>query len=224
MIRMYIGLLGQGKTLMMIRDAWPYIIASAKPNSPYKIVSNQPIRVNDPLGHTIVAIPPTSGQALIDSFYNDFNTLFLLDEAQLIFPAYKMSSITEDLQARFAYTRKYGCTILYTCQGYNHAHKRLRDLTNEICRVKKLPHWWIWRHVATYFDPERFDASKVMTPEQEAKFIIYQKYAFFWELGKIYRAYDTFYVSTTTIAGDGITIDFKQPATLGVIQSLYDRI
>jgi len=224
MIRMYNGLLGQGKTLMMVRDAFPFILASAKKDSPYRIVSNQPIRINNELGKTIVAIPPTSGKDLIRSFFYDVNTLYLLDEAQLIFPSYKLTAISEDLQARFAYTRKYGNSILYTCQGWNHSHKRLRDLTNEVCRVKKLPHWWLWRHVATYFNPDRFELSGPMSHELEETFILYKKYIFFWELGRIYRAYDTFYVSTTTISGDGITIDFQQPMDLGVITNLYERI
>lgn len=222
MIRQYIGLLGQGKTLMMVHDAWPYIIRSAR-DPRIKIISNQPISIRGINGKDILNIPPTSGQALIDSFFYDYNTLFMLDEAQLIFPSYEKNAITEDLQARFAYVRKYGNAILYTSQGYNHSHKRLRDLTNEVCKVKKI-RFGLWKHIAKYYDPERFDASKALTLDQEEQYIIYRKYIWFWSLGKLYKAYDTFFVSTTTISGDGIKIEFKQPKDLGVIGNLFSGL
>ena len=217
MIRQYIGRLGYGKTLMMIADAWRFILGHGKE---YNIVSNQPIFIKLHGGRSIT-IPPLSGQALIDAFMQDVNTLFLIDEAQLVFPAYKLTSISENLQARWAYMRKYGNSMLYTCQGYNHAHKRLRDLTNEVCKMEHLKIPWLYRFIGTYYEPERFDESKALTEEQEEKFIIYRRHVWFWQVKARYEAYDTLFVSTTTIAGDGITIALKQPRELGVKNDLY---
>jgi len=222
MIRQYIGLLGQGKTLMMVKDAWEYVLGHGKN---YNIVSNQPIMVRNWRGKDVVNIEPTTGQALIDSFFHDINTLYLIDEAQLVFPAYKLTAITEDLQARWAYFRKYGCALLYTSQGYNHSHKRLRDLTNEVCQVKKKIRWHPIRHIASYYDPDFFAESKrSLNEEQNNEYLLYRKYVWWFQLGTVYKAYDTLWVSTTTISGDGIHIQLKQPKDIGVKPSLYQRI
>lgn len=219
MIRQYIGRLGEGKTLCMIYDAWPFLTDTT---GKYKIVTNQPIKV--PTKKGVKEYKPTEREALIDSFFNDVNTLYLLDEAHLIFPSYQKESITIDLQARLSYMRKYGNAILYTSQGYNHVHKRLRDITNEVVKVKKTPFAPFWRHTATYFDPEGVNLSELKDNVYSQQYVLFTRFIWRWYIGRTQKAYDTLYTSTTTITGEDFTRQFVQPSEAGVRPGLYATI
>lgn len=214
MIRQYIGRLGQGKTTMMIYDAWQYL--TAKPGK-YRIVTNQPINIK--LGKRVIKYRPTEREDLVKRFMNDYNTLFLLDEIHLLFPSYDRTYLTPDLQARLSYMRKYGNALLYTSQGYNHVHKRIRDITNEVAKVRKTKFNWFWNHIATYYDPEGMNMNSGIDPYDD-KYVIFRRYAWKWTINKIYRSFNTTY----TTVSDKMEGDFKQPDDLGVKLGLYNGI
>lgn len=214
MIRQYIGRLGQGKTTMMIYDAWPFL--TAKPGR-YKIVSNQPIIIGT--GKNQIRFPALEQEELIHAFMNDFNTLFLLDEIHLVFPSYDNNVMTSDLQARLSYMRKYGNALLYTSQGYNHVHKRIRDITNEVAKVRKTKFSLLWRHVATYYDPEGMNMSGIIDPYDD-KYVIFRRHAWARTVKKTYNAFDTTYATKS----DKLEGEFIQPRKLGVKLGLYNRI
>jgi hypothetical protein len=207
--------LGEGKTTMMIYDAWRYLIE--KPGK-YRIVTNQPINIK--LGKRVIQYPPTEKEELIHSFMNDYNTLYLIDEIHLVFPSYDRSYLTSDLQARLSYMRKYGNALLYTSQGHNHVHKRIRDITNEVAKVKKTKFGFLWKHIATYYDPEGMNVGTSTVDPFDDKYVIYRRYAWKWTIKKIYNSFNTTYTTQT----DKMTQEFKQPEDLGVKLGLYNRV
>lgn len=214
MIRQYYGRLGEGKTTMMLYDAWSFLAEPKK----YSIVTNQPIRIN--LHGKVIEYPPLEQEELIEAFMTKVNTLFLLDEIHLIFPSKDKNVISDDLAGRLSYMRKYGNALLYTSQGYNHVHKRIRDLTNEICKVKRTKLNPFWAHVGTYYDPEIFDASLKTNEEQLEKMVIYRRYAWRWTINKIYKSFETTY----TTKSNKFTREFINPKDLGVKLGLYNSL
>lgn len=213
MLRQYYGRLGQGKTTMMLYDAWPFLIQPDK----YNIVTNQPILIN--YKGKRFEYPPVEREELIEKILNSFNTLFLIDEIHLVFPSDQMK-LDGDLKARLSYLRKYGNALLYTSQGYNHVHKRIRDLTNEICKVKRTKLNPFWGHVGVYYDPEMFDASIRAKEDDLEKMVLYRRYAWRWTIKKIYKSFETTYTTTST----NMKGEFKQPRELGVKLGLYNHI
>jgi hypothetical protein len=209
MIRQYIGLLGKGKTLNMLMDAYPFLL-----REDIKIVSNQPIRVFKGKNQ-VRDIKSTTGDKLKEAFLYGFNTLYLIDEANIVFPNYNAQSLSESLRAKFAYTRKYGNAILYTSQSFSHTHKRLRDLTNEVCKMQRYYNWLI-PHQAVYYDPDFFELKGIPSPEQTKPFIVRHKYIWRWQVNKIFNSFDTTHVSIDTISGSGIDVHFEDPQKLGV--------
>jgi|WetSurSiteA1Bulk_404760.scaffolds.fasta_scaffold29944_3 hypothetical protein len=215
MIRQYIGRLGQGKTTMMIYDAWRYLIS---PPGKYKIITNQPINIK--IGKKLYSYPPTERDDLVNHFMEDYNTLFLIDEIHLLFPSYDRKYLTTDLQARLSYMRKYGNALLYTSQGYNHVHKRLRDITNEVAKVKKTKFSMIFKHIATYYDPEGMNMASGIIDPYDDKYVIFRRYAWRWTINKIYNSFNTTYTTTT----DKMVGEFIQPDKLGVKLGMYNGI
>lgn len=214
MIRQYIGRLGEGKTTMMIYDAWDYLINA---RGKYRIITNQPIIINK--GKKVISYKPTEREELVQRFMNDYNTLFLLDEIHLLFPSYDRQYLTPDLQARLSYMRKYGNALLYTSQGYNHVHKRIRDITNEVAKVRRTKMGLFWKHIATYYDPEGLNMGGIIDPYDD-KYVIQRRYAWRWRIREIYNSFDTTYATTS----DKMEGEFKQPTKLGVKLGLYNRI
>lgn len=214
MIRQYIGRLGEGKTTMMIYDAWNYLTDR---RAKYKIITNQPIKIKQ--GKNCITYPPTERDELVKHFMEDFNTLFLLDEIHLIFPSYDRKYLTSDLQARLSYMRKYGNALLYTSQGYNHVHKRIRDITNEVAKVRRTKFGMFWKHIATYYDPEGLNMGGIIDPYDD-KYVIFRRYAWRWKIKDIYNSFDTTYATTT----DKMEGDFIQPSKLGVKLGLYKHV
>jgi len=214
-IRQYIGRLGQGKTTMMIYDAWQYLTAR---EGKYKIITNQPIHIK--LGRRDIYYPPTEREELITHFMNDYNTLFLIDEIHLVFPSYDKNTLSPDLQARLSYVRKYGNAILYTSQGYNHVHKRIRDITNEVAKVKKTKMGFFWKHVATYYDPEGMNMATANIDPYDDKYVLFRRYGWKWTIQKIYNSFNTTYATVS----DKMTGEFIQPEKLGVKLGLYNAL
>lgn len=217
MIRMYEGRLRQGKSLMMIHDALPYIY-----KYPEKIITNQPLYIHK-RGKHVKTIEPVTGEQLKHEFYYGVEKLFLLDEANVLFPSYKLTALTETEAAVLAYKGKYGCAILYTSQSFVHTHKRLRDITDEICKVTKLKNPFI-KHRAVYYDPAFYDVKRQLTDEQERAFIIKKKDLWFNQVNEPRKSYDTQWVSMTSIIGQGVAINLKQPKELGAREGLYRNL
>lgn len=215
MIRQYYGAQRQGKTTMMIYDAWDFLVNK---NNRYKIVTNNPIRIKQ--GKIERYYPPTNRDEILKLFLTAFNTLFLVDEAHILWPndKYTTEKFTEDMQNRMANFSKYGNALLMTSQGYNHINKRIRDNTIEVAYCRKTNVNPFWRHVATYYDPRMLDINGLKENELNEKFVQYRRYAYRWKLKKIYSAFSTIYVPDNTGG------NFVQPKDLGVIDGLYKGI
>lgn len=200
---------------MMIYDAWPFLTDRKKR---YRIITNQPITIK--MGKRTINYPPTERDDLVKSFMTDYNTLYLLDEIHLLFPSYDRSYLTSDLQARISYMRKYGNALLYTSQGYNHVHKRIRDVTNEVAKVRKTKFGMFWKHIATYYDPEGMNMASGIIDPYDDKYVIFRRYAWRWRIQKIYDSFSTTYTTQT----DKMEGEFIQPEKLGVKLGLYNGI
>jgi hypothetical protein len=220
MIRCYSGKLGSGKTLAMVNDAYPYLLHPEK----YKFVTNTPIYVWKDNKHWY-DVEPIGDALLEEQFYRSVNTLFILDEAQDIWPAGDMSAIPHTLQVKFRNLRKFGCSLIYTSTAYRDVHKRLREVTVEVCECNRKAWWLPWRFSNRYFAERVFEYDQVRSPEAGDYLKQYARFIYVWQLKNLYRSYKTLYVAKTSFyGGQGIEVDFGQPEKLGAVMDLYERI
>lgn len=194
MIRAYIGLLGQGKTLSMINDA-SELLAKGR-----KVFTNVPFHLQD--GTQATYLP---GKVFEQALKSEVNALFLIDEASIVLPSYFWNQLSSDYIIRFAQARKYGLDIFYTSQGYKHTIKRLRDLTNEIVKCTKHNLFGIEFIKNVTYDPEYFDYKIISGTDFEKKFILKKKIINQKKLKKLYKMYDTMHLITeSTTMGVGL--------------------
>jgi len=202
MIRAYVGLLGQGKTLSMINDALPHLYAGRKvfTNTPFKLELIESLGLISKImrkkaGHELL-LPHfmEKGEDFRRALKTETDSLFLIDEASIVFSTYAADLLSGDYVMRFAQSRKFGNDIYYTTQSFTHTHKRLRDLSNEVvrCSYRRLPLLGaLVGNVA--FNPERFLNPK-MPSKFEKDFILWKRWIFGEKLKFLYRCYDTSFV------------------------------
>lgn len=186
MIRAYIGLLGQGKTLNATYDIMELLRKGAR------VISNTPIQFEEK-GNTFYAEYVNNGKEFQRKLKTEENCVFFIDEASIFFPSFFWDKLDGTYIMRFAQARKYRTDIFYTSQGYNHTIKRLRDLTNEVvkCTARKLPILSIPLYVATTYDPEFFAQRIISSPTVEQRYIIRSRILYPSEYRRVYRAYNT---------------------------------
>jgi hypothetical protein len=185
MIKAYVGLLGQGKTISMVNDAIPLLERG------YNVVSNVDFTWKVK-GKTYKPDFIYNARDFKDRLFNAVNTVILVDEASIVWSSYDWEKMRTDLIMKFAQSRKYGLHFFYTSQGFGHTLKRLRDLTNIVVkceRVNVLGFKFIRNLV---YNPEFFDFPIAPPLEMEKKFILRRKMLFPGRLRKLYKAYDTY--------------------------------
>lgn len=188
MIRGYIGLLGQGKTLNMVYD----LIAEMKTGR--RVISNTPI-IFDWKGKRYQAALKQSARELERSILNEEDAIIAIDEASIFFPSYFWNKLSAEYIMRFAQARKYGLDFYFTSQGWNHTISRLRDLTNEVvkCKSFKIPFtpFGIFRGVV--YDPEFFAQRIISSPTVEKQYILRTRTLFPSDYRFVMKAYQTMY-------------------------------
>ena len=211
MIRGYVGLLGEGKTLSMVKDTIPYL------RKHKKVLSNLPIKIPDPQqkGEYLTSIYLPTRQ-LLKAFREEYNALFVIDEASIVFPAQYWNKLDPDFIIKFAQARKYGLDLFYTTQRYGHAIKRLRDLTNEIVICKKEVFFNMTFFKNWIMNPEYFD--NLMRTEWWFKDnIINSRHILPKEAKELYKAYDTMFM----VQGSELMETVDSNIEYGSIDRLY---
>lgn len=185
MIRAYIGLLGEGKTLSMVNDA------VHRMEKKKKVVSNFPIKWKK-WGKKYESVY-LAGKEFENAFLKETDCLFCIDEASIVLPNYYWNRLPGEFLIKFAQSRKYGLDIFYTSQGYSHAVKRLRDLTNEVvkCEKKKLMGMTIFTNIV--YNPDFFEQRIITSLEIEKKYIIRRKVIDPFLTKHLFKAFDTMY-------------------------------
>ena len=125
MIIGYIGRMGSGKTLSMVRNAYRYYKAG------YTIYSN----INLKFPHK-----PYTLQELIDYANNNVTlkkSVILIDEAHIFLDSRNSGSKRNRVISYFLLqTRKKGCHLYYTTQRFHQIDKRLRDNSDVLIQCK----------------------------------------------------------------------------------------
>jgi hypothetical protein len=185
MIRAYVGLLGEGKTISMINDAIYHLERGRK------IITNVDFMWKK--GGKVFRPDFRTARDFERALFTEDNCIFLIDEASIFFPSYFWNKLSMDYIIKFAQARKYGLDIYYTSQGYNHTIKRLRDLTNVVVKCKRshIGKFDLWIK-NTWYDPEFFDI-KIFNDEIEKKYILYSRRILRGRLHKLFKSYDTMY-------------------------------
>lgn len=124
-VRAYVGAVGQGKTISMVREAMS--IRKTFPN--VKIYSNMAVDW---------AIPITTFKNLCKIFDSDDPALIVWDEVGVNLNSRDWAMTPTEFISLLAQNRKgAGTRLLYTAQSYDMVDKQLRTLTNEVvlCRT-----------------------------------------------------------------------------------------
>jgi len=184
MIRAYIGLLGEGKTLAMVMDACK-IMKRGK-----RVISNVPMKFKSGIfKKKYYESENYTGKEFENAILKAENCLVCIDEASIVFPSYFWQNIPGEFLMKWAQSRKYAVDIFYTTQRFTHSVKRLRDITNEVVKCKKSNDMYSFIH----YDPEYFEGRMIPSLEIEKKFIIKRRIIMPWTAIRHYKYYDTLY-------------------------------
>lgn len=198
MIRAYVGLMGEGKTLSMVNDALLRVRQGQRvfSNVPFRNIKNGLFDRNYKLQPIIVGT-----QDLEKLIITEENALFLIDEANIVFPSYYWKKLSPEYLIRFCQTRKVRVDLFYTSQGFTHTVARLRELTNE---VVKCEHRWFFGNqffINTAYNPEMFDRDFV-TEYMEKRARIWQKRIYWGRAKHLFKCFDTYHIiDTSTVMG-----------------------
>lgn len=192
MIRAYIGLMGQGKTLSMVRHAvkelekgrtivtnTPFFLPQYKKNGLFGLFGDKKL---------VNTLKPEycDTMSMLDRMRKDRNTLFLIDEASIVFSNYGRQLLDGDWIFRFAQVRKEGLELWYTTQRFNHVSSRLRELTFEIIESKKLLEGFFANF---HYHPDMFQRN--IPQQMRERYTLDREFIFPWESKKLYELYDT---------------------------------
>jgi hypothetical protein len=203
MTKGYIGALGSGKTLNMVKDLMEQMKRGRT------VISNTPIRFfHNKRWYESITIGDSKNfeRAVI----NAWNATIAIDEASVFFPSNYWNKIKPEFIYKFAQSRKMRCDLYYTSQGWGHTIKRLRDLTNWVvsCYKRKfflplevglhygkkfIPH--IRRPYVFYaklYSPEFF-LHRILDSKKRDYFVIDKWAVYPSEARRIFKAYNTYF-------------------------------
>lgn len=188
MIKGYIGLLGEGKTLNMVYDLMEHL------KNGRRVITNTPISFVEKKKEYHAEFI-NNGYEFQKKLLTEENCVFAIDEASIFFPSQFWNKLSGEYIMRFAQARKYQTDIYYTSQGWNHTIKRLRDLTNVVakCRSIKYPFVNFKIYKAIHYDPEFFAQRIIASPSVERKYILSTRTLYPSQQRKVFRAYQTMY-------------------------------
>jgi len=223
MIRAYVGLMGEGKTLSMVNDALVRVRAGQK------VFSNVPFKnlKQGFLDRDFHKQPHIVGtKELEELIISEDNALFCIDEANIVFPSYYWKKLSPEYLIRFCQTRKVKVDLFYTSQGFTHTVIRLRELTNEVVKCEHRRFFNQQFFLNTGYDPEKYDRD-FSTEFQEKRAMIWQKRIYWGRAKYLFKCFDTYnIIDTSTVMGieKGIYTDQKKrkQQTDNQIVSLYE--
>jgi hypothetical protein len=230
MIRAYVGLMGEGKTLSMVNDALARLRAGQRvfSNVPFKNIKTGWFDRNHKVQPIIVGT-----KELEELIISQENALFCIDEANIVFPSYYWKKLSPEYLIKFCQTRKVKVDLFYTSQGFTHTVIRLRELTNE---VVKCEHRWFFGNqffINTAYDPEKYDRD-FTTEFQETRAKIWSRRIYWGRAKQLFKCFDTYHIiDTSTVMGIEKGIDLNKKikmqkelvavsAKANTVGSLYD--
>lgn len=200
MIRAYVGLMGEGKSLSMVNDALDIIRTGRK------VYSNVPFRnlrrggfdfKYDKKQQPIIV----TTKQLEELIVTEDNALFCIDEANIVFPSYYWKKLNPEYLIRFCQTRKVKVDLFYTSQGFTHTIARLRDLTNEVVKCENRFIFGFQFFINTGYDPEKYDRA-FTTEFQEKRAMIWRKRIYTGKAKYLFKSFDTYHkIETSSIMG-----------------------
>ena len=205
MIRAYVGLLGQGKTLTMIYDALQEMEKGRQ------VFSNTPfakkVEFNKGLIHKILGkkrytriLSPIfleTKDEFIRVFEKESDGVFCIDEASIVFSNRNWDSIPPQIIMKMRQSRKDKLDIYYTAQDFMDCEVILRRITDEVCECKYRKRFGIplmkkYELINNFWDKKYFRMNFV-TPFMEEKFFLGERLIAGKKLEDLYIAYDTNY-------------------------------
>jgi len=197
MIRGYIGRIGSGKTLNMVKDAIQYLKAGKT------VYTNVPFHYTPSKkdAETLFPIVLNSQAETEKTILTAQNCLICIDEAAIVFSSYFFKSMTIDYMMRFAQARKFNNDIFWASQGFKHVLKRIRDLTNEVVKCKTASIFGKKIHFSGCYEPEVFEYNLWTNPQQLKNYQIRPNIPDF-SLPKYYPMFDTYHVIKYSAIGD----------------------
>lgn len=189
MIGIFIGLQGTGKTLSMVHYAEDFLTQKQR------VVSNFPftLRFTDPSQRPIFM----EGEDLIFELYTATHTTFLIDEGHEVFDSRSWGSHDLGLLRKFTKARKAGNNLYLASQSFSMVEKRLREICNEVIMCQKvlsLGQMNIFRNV--HYNPDLFNiAPNLIASPLEQKFITARRFIFPYRVKKLYKIYDTLFMT-----------------------------
>ena len=130
MIKLYVGNLGAGKTLHMVRDLMEQMKRGKT------VISNTPIRFFDNK-RWYESITIADSKTFLEALINARNAIIAVDELAVFFPSNFWNKISGELIYKFAQSRKMRVDFYGTTQGWGHTIKRIRDLTNQVVQCSR---------------------------------------------------------------------------------------
>jgi len=204
MTKGYIGALGSGKTLNMVKDLM------AQMERGRKVISNTPI-IFYKNKRKYESITIFDSKQFERAVINAWNATIAIDEASVFFPSNYWNKIKPEFIYKFAQSRKMRCDLYYTSQGWGHTIKRLRDLTNWVVachkrrfflpldigikKGKKIWYPYIRRPYVFYgklYSPEFF-MHRILDRKKRDYFVIDKWAVYPSEAKRIFRAYNTYF-------------------------------
>ena len=204
MIKAYVGLLGEGKTLSMVNDAIPYLLDNRRifTNTPFftkKTSYNSFFNAwfeRKPINEELRPFFLSNTQEFLDAFLEEDDALFCIDEAGLIFNNRAWKTLDPTYLIKFAQSRKHGLDIFYTTQHFQNVEKRLRDITNIVveCQYRHMLNFPLFpkKIYNFYFNPIAF-YFPIPTWDLKEKYLIMEKSIGGLKLKKLFRSFDTMY-------------------------------
>jgi len=196
MIKLFVGQKGSGKTLQMVKDSQWFFKRG------YKVYSNFPVWGYSPNGERVLKVfkkrVPTLGNfmysedletTLKSTFEAKTPTLFMLDEAPVMFHSREWHNFDLDLIYALNQSRKSNVHMFMSAQMYHSLDKQLRETAEYVYLCEK-----------KLFKPIRLFTVMVVRPdyfkeEQDSKFlkqfIVKRKLYFENSLKQYYQFYDT---------------------------------
>jgi len=188
MIRAYVGLPGSGKTFSLIKEGIDLVRAGRKvyTNVPFRNFKRGLFDRNYKKQPKVVTT-----KELEELILKEDDCTFLVDEGNIVFPAYYWKNLSPEFLIRLSQTRHHRLDLFYTSQGFTHVVARLRELTNEIVRVRSKFFFGKEFFIQTCYDPETYKPVYINEFE-ERRARVWQKRVYWGEAKMLFKAYDTF--------------------------------
>lgn len=201
MIKGYVGEIGSGKTLFLVRDAQWFFANN------YKVFSNMPMWGYNRKREKVTSeflFPDAFMEKVRSAFVQKEPTLFVIDEATLVLSAYNWKKTDNDLLMFISQSRKFNIHIFYTSQRYKDVIVPLRENVSAVVVCKKHFFKPFYQFMGLVVDKNYFLDRAVS--QMQNSYILGRKWGLFGSMTKWYNHYITHFIVMTQALAE----DFKE--------------